>query len=112
VLVDVDVLELVLVGGGVVVCVTVVVSVDVAVVDVVVDDELVVVTGAFVQWSATSSLTVSAPCPRFLISVVLTLRGSSPTRSLKCRAAALARAHRPASTADEIEASCDLSALA
>jgi hypothetical protein len=46
------------------------------------------------------------------ITVVLTLRGSCPTRLLNRRAEALARAHFPASTADEIEASCDLSALA
>jgi hypothetical protein len=110
---EVDVLVLVLVGlVAVVVCVIVVVCVAVVLVDVVVDDELLVVAGALEQWSATSSLTVSAPWPRLAIKVVLTFRGSCPTRLLKCRADALARAHFPASTADEIEASCDLSALA
>jgi hypothetical protein len=110
VLVDVDVL--LVVGGGVCVVVWVIVVVAVEVVEVVVVVDELAVVGVLEQWFATSSLTVSAPWPRFWISVVLTLRGSCPMRFENRCAATAACAHRPARTAEEIAASWVWSALA
>jgi hypothetical protein len=104
--------ELVVVAGIVWVAVCVTVVVVVGVVDVVVVVGVVVVCALFVQWFATSSLTVSAPWPRFWINVVLTPRGSCPTRLLKRCAATAAWAQRPALTAEETAASSEFSAFA
>lgn len=78
------------------------------------DEELLVECVVLVleQSLAASSLTVAAPCPRFLIRVVLTLFGSEPISFESCCAAAVAAPQLRAATADEIEFSWSLRLLA
>jgi hypothetical protein len=101
------------VGVVVVMVVVVVVVGDCVVVSVVLLVGLVVAPEVVLAQSlAASSETVDAPCPRFWIRVVSTLRGN-PAIWLENRCAADAAAPQsPEETADEIESSSALSRLA